>query len=315
MISTRELIGLVRGPVAVAEPLAPYTGIRIGGTADFLVKPRDRSDLVSAFGFFRNLGFPFFILGRGHTLLVNDNGFRGAVIATHLLDRITIDGEMVEADAGVPVPMLLERSLQASLGGMEHLENLPGTVGGALKRNVGVEGRRILDDVEWIDILRNGRVRRLKKKELSASTGTPVIKDDVILGAAFRMKRLSPKEKQLARKGLEVSCVDNTSGKSRNEASTGSVFRIPLETSNMRGPSAGDLIEACGFGGKRLGGASISLSNANSIVNEGGATSGEVLELARMVRDEVHSRFGVALELDLTLVGYNRNGNDDPFKP
>ncbi|HWR01897.1 MAG TPA: FAD-binding protein [Chlorobaculum sp.] len=314
MISTRELIGLVRGPVAIAEPLAPYTGVRIGGIADFLVKPRDRSDLVRAFGFFKNLGFPFFILGRGHTLLVNDNGFRGAVIATHFLDRISIDGEMVEAEAGVPVPMLLERSLHASLGGMEHLENLSGTVGGALHRNVGIEGRRILDDVEWIDILRNGRVRRIRKKELSVSNGTSVIQDDVILGAGFRMKRLSPKEKQFARMGLDVAGVDKNSGKSQPEASTGSLFRIPQEAPNMQGSSAGDLIRACGLGGKRLGGASISLSNANSIVNDGGATSGEVLELARMVRVEVHSRFGVAFELDLTLVGYNRNGNDDPFK-
>ncbi|NTW52279.1 MAG: FAD-binding protein [Chlorobiaceae bacterium] len=314
MISTQELIRLVRGPVAIAEPLAPYTGIRIGGTADFLVKPRDRSDLASAFGFFKALGFPFFILGRGRSLLVNDKGFRGAVIATHFLDRISIDGEIVEADAGVSVPMLLARSQQASLGGMEQLESVSGTVGGALRRNAGIVGRRILDHAEWIDILRNGRVRRLRKKEWTSSC-PPLAEDDVILGAAFRMKRLSPKEKKVAGRAFDAAGIERSSVTLQPEASTGSVFRIPLEASGLQGSSAGDLIDACGLRGKYIGGASISLSNANSIVNDGGATSGDVLDLARFARQEVSSRFGVTLELDLTLVGYNRNGNDDPFKP
>jgi UDP-N-acetylmuramate dehydrogenase len=312
MISTRELIRLIRGPVAVAEPLAPYTGIRIGGTADFLVKPRDRSDLSKAFGFFKDLGFPFFILGRGHSLLVNDKGFRGAVIATHFLDRIAIEGDIVEADAGVPVPMLLERSLQASLGGMEPLESLPGTVGGALRRNAGVVGRRILDHVEWVDILRNGRIRRLKKKELSSAPVAPVVENDVILGAGFRMNRLSAKEKQAAKRALDVARIAGISGQVLPEAVSGRVFRLPREASDVAS-SAGELIDACGLRGKRLGGASISVADANTIVNEGGATSGDVLDLARMARQEVHSRFGVALELDLTLVGYNKTRNDGLF--
>jgi UDP-N-acetylmuramate dehydrogenase len=304
MISTQDLIRLIRGPVAVAEPLAPYTGIRIGGTADFFVKPKDRSDLSRAFGFFKGQGFPFFILGRGHSLLVSDKGFRGAVIATHFLDRIAIDGDIVEADAGVPVPMLLERSLQASLGGMEQLESLPGTVGGALRRNAGIAGRRILDHVEWVDILRNGRVKRLKNRELSTADQAQVVEADVILGAGFRMKKLSAKEKQSARKALEVARIDSASEQARPAAATGRVFRIPGDATDAHGTSAGNLIEACGFRGRRLGGASISEVDANTIVNDGCATSGDVLELARLAREEVHSRFGVALELDLTLVGY-----------
>ncbi|NTU69187.1 MAG: UDP-N-acetylmuramate dehydrogenase, partial [Chlorobiaceae bacterium] len=295
MISTQELIRLVRGPVAIAEPLAPYTGIRIGGTADFLVKPRDRSDMASAFGYFKALGFPFFILGRGRSLLVNDKGFRGAVIATHFLDRIAIDGEIVEADAGVSVPMLLARSQQASLGGMEQLESVSGTVGGALRRNAGIVGRRILDHAEWIDILRNGRVRRLKKKELTSSACPPMVENDVILGAAFRMKKLSPKEKMAARRAFDATGIERSSVTPQQEASTGSVFRIPRDASALHGSSAGELIDACGLRGKCIGGASISLSNANSIVNDGGATSGDVLDLARFARQEVSSRFGVTL--------------------
>jgi UDP-N-acetylmuramate dehydrogenase len=303
MISTQELIRLIRGPVAVAEPLAPYTGIRIGGTADFLIKPRDRSDLSRAFGYFSKLGFPFFILGRGHSLLVNDKGFRGAVIATHFLDQIAIEDDIVDADAGVPVPMLLERSLQASLGGMEHLESLQGTVGGALRRNAGIAGRRILDHVEWVDVLRNGRVKRLKKRELQVADEVPVVEADVILGAGFRMKKLSSKEKQLAKKAIDFARIDRASVQQSPEAATGRVFRIPL-SSGIQGSSAGDLIDACGLRGKRLGGASISVDEPNTIVNDGCATSGDVLELARMAREEVQTRFGVSLELDLTLVGY-----------
>lgn len=315
MISTEVLFRLVRGPVAVSEPLAPYTGIRTGGPADFMVKPEDRADLVKAYGYFSALGYPFFILGKGSSLLVNDHGFRGVVIATHRLDRISIDDDIVEADAGVSIPVLLERTGSASLGGLEQLEGASGSVGGALRRNGGIGGKRIFESLEWVDILRNGRVRRVKKRELSAAGESPLGGEAVILGAGFRLHRISSKEKRAACRATISAAPRAVSLSPRAEGLSIRVFRRGENTpEESMHPSPGEMVDACGLKGRTLGGASVSLVDANTIVNTDGASSNDVFSLMCLVRDAVQEKFGITLPFDLTLVGYNRNGCYEPLR-
>jgi UDP-N-acetylmuramate dehydrogenase len=314
MISTEALFRLVRGPVAIAEPLAPYTGIRTGGPADFLVKPKDRADMVKAHGYFNALGYPFFILGKGSSLLVNDQGFRGVVIATHLLDRITIDDDIVEADAGVSLPVLLEQTRYASLGGLEQLDNFPGSVGGVLRRAAGIEGKKVTDTLEWVDILRNGRIRRVKKRELTGAGDCRFTSETVILGAGFRLRRISSKEKRAAVLASRLSEQREMSRSPRAEGLAIRVFRSRENGSDAGLPSPDTMIDACGLRGRQLGGASVSLVDANTIVNTDEASSHDVFELVCLVRDAVQEKFGVSLPLDMTLVGYNRNGCDESFR-
>jgi UDP-N-acetylmuramate dehydrogenase len=313
MISTQELIRLVRGPIAVAEPLGPYTGLRIGGTADYFIKPLDRNDLCRALGFFSDLGFPYFVLGRGSRLLVHDKGFRGTVISTHFLDRLVIDGEMVEADAGVPVRMLVDRAAQASLGGLEEFGTGVGTVGGALCRKEGLPGQGAGGSLEWVDVLRNGRVKRLRNGELRAGVRTLESGGDVVLGAGFRLSRTSQRNRPVSPVVRSAGPIGSPVDSGLQGALSGPVFLDPRERSEAAGHSAESLLDACGLKGFRHGGLSFSVFEANRIVNHGGASSDDVLELVRMAREYVQQRFGVELELGLVLVGYNMNENHGLF--
>ncbi|NTV02290.1 MAG: FAD-binding protein [Chlorobiaceae bacterium] len=307
MISTQELIRLIKGPIAVAEPLAPYTGLRIGGTADYFIKPRDRADLCRAFGYFRERGLPFFILGRGSRLLVHEEGFRGTVIATHYLDRIVVDGEMVEADAGASIPAIADRAAKASLGGLGRFGRAAGTVGGALCRIDGSPVKEAGECLEWVDVLRNGRVRRLKNGELHASMGTQGIEADVILGAGFRLHKVSGRNRPAA------PGHPPDTGAAHSRALSGRVFRDPAPQSGSGPSSAAELLDACGLRGATRGGASFSDGDPNRILNNGAASSEDVLELVRHASEEVRQRFGVVLELGLVLVRNNRNGTHVPF--
>ena len=307
MISTQELFRLIKGPIAVAEPLAPYTGLRIGGTADYFIKPRDRGDLCRAFGYFRERGLPFFVLGRGTRLLVHEHGFRGTVIATHLLDRIVVDGDMVEADAGAAIPALTERVAKASLGGLVDFGTGAGTVGGALCRIDGTPGRQTCECLEWVDILRNGRVKRLKNGELHASMAKRGFVADVILGAGFRLRKVSSRHRHPAPNHIPDSGTVSSSEQSAR------VFRDPEPRPGSVTATAGELLDACGLRGTVRGGAIFSDTDANRILNSGSASSGDVLELVSHARESVHKRFGVELELSLVLVGHNRSGSHVPF--
>lgn len=313
MISTGELFRLVRGPITVAEPLGPYTGLRIGGTADYFIKPRDRQDLCRAFGYFRKHGFPFFILGRGSRLLVHEEGFRGTVIATEYLDRLIIDGEQVEADAGVSMPVLADRISRASLGGLGSFGRWAGTVGGALCLAERKEGGELPECLEWVDVLRNGRTRRLCNGELHAGIRTRGGEAEVILGAGFRFHRLSGRERHAVQKADTAVHPDLPVDPGAGGALSGRVFRDPPILPGQTGVSAGELLDACRLRGERCGGASFSELDANRIVNRGDASSIDVLNLVRLARESVHARFGLRLELELVLVGYNMNGNHGAF--
>jgi UDP-N-acetylmuramate dehydrogenase len=316
MISTEEIFRIIRGQVAVAEPLAPYTGLKIGGLADFLVKPADRANLCKAVRFFDARGLPYFILGKGTGVLVHDSGFRGAVIATQYLDRYSIDHEAVEAEAGVPLSVLAEKTFQGFLGGLELLQGIPGTVGGALYMNAEAFGQEISERLEWVDVMRNGRVRRLKKESVPFGCRPSGLRNDVILRAGFRLQKLTVREKQQRALSRADALERRTPALAEGISNAGSIFRNPLNgPSGQRGMSAGALMDECGLRGKRYGGASVSETHANIIVNNGGASSGDVLELIRFARGEVHSRHGIALDLEITLVGYQMKGCDGRFYP
>ena len=305
MISTQELFRLIKGPIAVAEPLAPYTGLRIGGTADYFIKPRDRGDLCRAYGYFSDRGLPFFVLGRGSRLLVNEQGFRGTVIATHLLDRVIVDGYAVEADAGASVHALFDRAAKASLGGLDGFGAGAGTVGGALCKAAGSGNG--CESLEWVDVLHKGRVRRLRNGDIHAGMAKRCLTGDVILGAGFRLEKLSGRTRHPSPlPGPEPAALPQP-------ALSGKVFLDPSPLSGSEQAGAEELLDACGLRGASRGGASFSHADANRILNNGDATSADVLGLVRHAGDTVRERFGVRLELGLVLVGYHNNGSHVPF--
>jgi UDP-N-acetylmuramate dehydrogenase len=291
-----QLARRVRGEVRFDEPLSRHTSWRVGGPADALVFPADEADLCAAVRFAAEEGLPKIVLGGGSNLLVRDGGIPGiALCLTRGLRRIDLAQGQVVAEAGCRVGRLLTFCIVRGLAGLEFLADIPGTVGGVVVMNAGAMGGELCDVARWIDVvLEGGAVRRLAAEEVPF---------------AYRTSGLPPGA-VVARAGLSVTSGDprvlaeRIGGIRRARraaqptgASAGSTFKNPP------GDYAGRLIEAAGLKGRRVGAAVVSERHANFIVNLGGATATDILELIDIVQAEVRARFNVQLELEVKVVG------------
>jgi UDP-N-acetylmuramate dehydrogenase len=291
------LRGRLRGEVLENEPLENRTTYRIGGLARFLVCPQDLEDLKVLNQIIRDLRLPRFVLGGGSNVLVSDHGFQGIVIHLHHFNRLEIEEERVSAGAGLQLDGLVVECLRRSLAGLEKLSGIPGTLGGALRMNAGAFDAEIsnyLCTVECLDFL--GSYRVLNKQEVQFHyRQAPAIRDTYILGATFQFTRNDVEELFRIR---ETTLARRYEKQPWQYPSAGSVFKRPA------GYYTGKLIEDLGLKGRRSGRAQISPKHAGIIINLGGATADDVLQLIHLARNEVHRAYGIDLELEQELVGF-----------
>ncbi|ASQ91498.1 UDP-N-acetylenolpyruvoylglucosamine reductase [Prosthecochloris sp. GSB1] len=304
MISTEELLAAVKGTVLLGEPMKDHTTLRIGGSADFFIDPLDREDFCRAYSFFRKHGLPCTVIGRGSNILVHDEGIRGAVIVTtRALGEFSLSRGLLTVGAGFPLPAAAEKTFAHSLGGLEMLQGIPGTIGGALVMNAGAYGQEIGSVVSWVEVFGNGKPKTLCREDLFFGYRQSSLAGSVILRASMRLERLPAAET-----GKRSVLRDEAFAKRRlsqpfDRPNAGSVFRNPSRQDDPEGLGAGRMIEACGLKGLRYGGAVISNKHANFIVNEGDAKASDVLELIATARERVKEKFGVLLELEVRLLG------------
>ena len=289
----------IQGQILQAEPLHQHTWYRIGGPCDLYCIPQSIPDLHTLVQMCRDANIPFFVLGKGSNLLVSDEGLRGVVLnlSSCCLD-LEFNGNQLHVGAGWYMPKLVLECEKRGLGGIERFAGIPGTVGGALKMNAGCHGREMYDVVHDVTFLQNGETQIAVKNELEVEYRHVRTFDDastVILSSTWTMTpespdRLSEARKQYMKKRQETQPI--------NLPSSGSVFRNPS------GDHAARLIETAGLKGHSVGGAAISDKHANFIVNVNRATANDVLELMKKARHEVFEKFGVLLELEVKLVGF-----------
>ncbi|MFN3485659.1 MAG: UDP-N-acetylmuramate dehydrogenase [Planctomycetota bacterium] len=268
-------------PVRREEPLAPYTTLKVGGPAEYLVEPRDPEELGRVLAAAREWDLPVRILGSGANLLVRDAGVRGAVVRlTHLARR---RGWHVEA--GYSLPRLVKESVAAGLSGLECLAGVPAAVGGAVRMNAGGRHGEIAGAVRAVDVVTfDGAARRLGRREVGFRYRGTALEGAVVVAAEFEL-RPDPEAPRRYREILAAKKATQPLG----VPSAGCMFKNPP------GAHAGRLIDECGLKGARVGRARISRKHANFIVNEGGATADDVLRLVDLVR----SRVPVPLELEV----------------
>ncbi len=308
MISTEELLDTIRGDVLLGESMKEHTSLRIGGCADFFVDPLDPDDLCRAISLFESRNLPFTLVGRGTNLLVHDDGVRGAVILTkRALGRHSFKKNTVTAGAGVSLAMLAEKTFSASLGGIEMLQGIPGTLGGAVVMNAGAYGQEIGDVVSWVEVYDQGKSRVIPASDIEFGYRQSSLEDYTVLGSGLKLKKLAGGERDeragMCRDALEKRAVCQP----LFLPNAGSIFRNPVMPGKSHsGLTAGQMIDACGLKGIRRGGAMISDVHANIIINTGDAKAAEVFELICHVKDRVWKMFGVALELEIKLLGYEK---------
>jgi len=297
MVSLEDIQKIFRGRIALSEPLKEYTWFRIGGPADYYLEPTDREDVVNIVGYFQAQQFPFTILGKGSNVLVSDDGIRGAVINLgNALSSVHAEGNRVYADAGVTLVRFVDYCVQRGLKGVEMLAGIPGTIGGALIMNAGAYGGEISTHVADVEVLRDGVLRILKKSEITFSYRKSSFRDEVILGAGFDLPPGDREEIVRIRKEL---LLKRNRTQPTNMPNSGSMFKNP------EGNFAARLIEQAGLKGMRIGEAQISEKHANFMVNLGGASASNVLDLIRLAQKTVLEKFDIRLELEVKLLGFN----------
>ena len=273
--------------------LRRLTTLRIGGTPARYFRPATEAELAHALAQCRGR-MPWRVLGGGSNVLADDGDLPFAVIHVHAPGFGGIQrfgGSRVRAGAGVPTARLLSFCTEQGLGGLEFLSGLPGTVGGALAGNAGAWGRGICDLAAWLRVVRpDGRSETMRGERLGAGYRRTELGEAVITRAEFALRPTSPE--LVARRMAEYA-------RRRGErqplgfASAGCVFRNPP------GSAAGRLLDLCGLKGASVGDAEVSRRHANFVLNAGSAGAGDVLELVRLMTQEVRRRFDIELELEV----------------
>lgn len=296
MIDLEEIKKFFRGRIALNEPLAKYTSMKVGGPADYYMEPADKADVIQLVRYLRQQGFPYLVLGRGSNLLVSDEGYRGAVICMEEgLSNVSRQGELVVAEAGAKVSKFVEFCIQQELAGVEMLAGIPGTVGGAVVMNAGAHGGEISDYLVDVEVLRGEEVQRVKKADAQFAYRTSAFAQDVVLEASFKLPKGNRDE--LIKRRSEFLRERNLK-QPTNLPNTGSMFKNP------RGNFAAKLIEQAGLKGKRVGDAQISEKHANFIVNLGNARASDIMTLLDLAQRTVYQNTGILLELEVKLVGF-----------
>ncbi len=298
-MDSQKLVGLLPAGMKVSfgEPLSRHTGFKTGGTADAMVWPESREQLIHTVAALKSLNIPWFILGNGTNVLALDEGYRGVVVKTErALLNISRAGNTVTCGAGVFLRRLCEFCLERGLSGLEFAFGIPGTVGGALFMNAGAYGGEMTDVVMSAEaVMPDGTIRTLDSDGLNLSYRTSAVESlgAVVLNVTFSLKT----DKKELISGRMTDYMARRKEKQPLELpSCGSTFKRP------EGAYASKLIEDCGLKGFAVGGAAVSTKHSGFVVNTGGATSDDVLAVCEHVQKTVKEMTGYQLALEVRVL-------------
>lgn len=302
----RAAFGATR--VARHAPLAPLTTFKVGGAADWLLTLDRGRDVSRALALARGAGVPVTVLGGGSNVLVADAGVRGVVIRLHGGEVRQRDSDHVRADAGVTINGLVRWTVSHGLAGLEAWAGTPGTVGGAIHGNAHFQGRNIGEIVDRVTLVTpTGAIHDVPALEMEFGYDSSRVQRtrEVVIAADFRV---SPGDAAALRAAARQSLAFRKRTQPLASPSAGCIFQNP-DPARDRVPdgipwSAGALVDRAGLKGAREGGARVSETHANFIVNEGGAAAADIRALVQRCQREVHWRFGVQLREEIVYLGF-----------
>ena len=307
--------------------LAPYTTFRIGGPAKFFVEVASEENLVEALGYAEENNLSFFVLGGGSNILVSDKGFDGLVIRLKGSSDYEAEDNSITSWAGESLSSVVNFARDNGLSGLECINGIPGTLGGAIRGNAGaydineigigsmVESVRVLEVENNLKIVEYAKDDCKFDYRMSVFKGKPEL---IIISAKLALQKkdreaIDVKMKEITQKRI----VEKPKGW---VGSTGSFYKNPkvkdlklvdiFEKDTGRKAVDGDVIPAfwviseAGLKGKEIGGAKVSEKNANFIMNMGSATAEDVVMLASFVKQQVRDKFGIQLQEEIQYVGF-----------
>src|SRR6266480_1304475 len=285
------------GDVRLYEPLSKHTTLRVGGPAQFWVEPRNENAFAELIRFCRSENLPLFVIGRGSNLLVRDGGIRGVVVHPRggAFDRIEVDSNEITAGVGAKLKEVAYAGKAAGIGGLEWMEGIPGAVGGGLRMNAGAMGAQTFENVVRVSYLdAEGNPHTKTRDELEVHYRSfPLLENNFAVSAVFRGQAASAE--QIARK-LQASQEKRRTSQPMAK-SAGCIFKNPQNC------PAGQLVEELGLKNSGIGKARVSEVHGNFIVNDGGATAAEMLELIEKIKTVARAQRGIELETEVQIVG------------
>jgi UDP-N-acetylmuramate dehydrogenase len=278
--------------------LAHHTNWKVGGPAELFVHANDVSSLGELLKIIRDEGLPLFILGNGSNILVSDSGLEGITMRLGgEFTSMSVNDKKLMAGGGAPLGYVVRTALKASLEGLEFAIGIPGTVGGSVMTNAGAFSGSIAEVVAEVEtVAPNGEITR--HSDIEDTYRAPLVPGNEIVTSAVFMLKSGPavRIREIAESITERRKATQPWGM----ATAGSVFKNPP------GDYAGRMIEECGLKGKSIGGARVSDMHANFITNDGTAKASDIKSLIDLARGEVKARFEIELELEIQLVGFDK---------
>ena len=282
-------------------PLSRLSTIRTGGSAELFARPGTMAELEAVLAWAAERGAEVGVVGSGSNLLIADEGVRGLVVKLDQeLAQITVDGTRIDCGGGARLPAVSAQAARAGLSGIEFGVNIPGTVGGAVRMNANAYGGELARVLEWVDVASaTGTVRRTPDELGFAYRRSGLQAGEVVARAAFALAPLPPDE---VKRTLGDMRSQRRAAQPSGIKTFGSTFKNPTDP-RAEGRTAGQLLEAAGARGLRVGGAGFSAKHANFVENLGDATTADVVALMAEGRRRVKERFGVELEPEVQTLG------------
>lgn len=279
-----------------AEPMFKHTSFRIGGPAALMALPRNEQEAAAAVRIAHELGVEPFFLGNGSNLLVSDEGIRRFVVkAGQNWSDCTVEGNVIRAAAGITLARLAVIARDNGLTGLEFSHGIPGTLGGAVTMNAGAYGGEMCQVVKSVTCLTmEGKLETVTDFDFGYRHSA--FSDGRRLVTSVELE-LRPGDRAEIQNQMEDLAFRRKSKQPLEYPSAGSMFKRPA------GHYAAALIDQCGLKGFSVGGAQVSEKHAGFVVNKGGATCADVLELVRQVHDRVRNQTGVELEMEVRVLG------------
>ncbi len=285
-------------------PLARLTTIRTGGSAEFFARPASIGALERLLRWAAENALEVGVVGSGSNLLVADQGVRGLVMKLDAeLSTIEVDGiagEQLVCGGGARLPAVAAAAARAGLSGIEFGVSIPGTVGGAVRMNANAYGGALADVLEWVDVVSATATQRRTPDQLGFTYRHSNLRDgEVVAGASFRLR---PAAAQDVKQTLAELRARRREAQPAGIRTFGSTFKNP-DDPRAGGRTAGQLLDAAGCRGLRVGDAGFSAKHANFVENFGQASTADVVALMLAGRERVRDRFGVELEPEVQTLG------------
>lgn len=279
------------------EPMKNHTSFKVGGPADLFLMPQSRAELQAVLEICKESQKPLYIMGNGSNLIVRDKGYSGIIINTKALNQVETVGETLIAEPGISLKDLANVALKEKLTGLEFASGIPGSLGGAVTMNAGAYDGEMKGVITSITvILEDGSLKTIPADQCHFGYRSSILQQHHWVLVSVELGLKNGDYQQIEAKMLDLN--DQRQSKQPLEyPSAGSTFRRPV------GYYAGKLVQDAGFQGYAIGGAQVSEKHSGFVINKGGATAADILNLIGAIQAAVKEKFDVDLKTEVIVIG------------